>query len=58
MNGRIVGVHVKVKEVYHNAHNINCTAYQVNLVLLRAGSCNNEARLFFAQLDQITNFFF
>ena len=57
MKGRIGGVHVKVKEVYPNAHYVHCAAHQVNLVLSRAGSCNNEARLFFAKLDQFPNFF-
>ena len=57
MKGRIGGVHVKVKQVYQNAHYVHCAAHQVNLILSRAGSCNNEARLFFAKLDQIPNFF-
>ena len=57
MKGRIGGVHVKVKEVYHNAHYVHCAAHQLNLILSRAGSCNNESRLFFAKLDQIPNFF-
>ena len=57
MRGRIGGVHVKVKQVYQNAHYVHCAAHQINLVLSRAASCNKEARLFFAKLDQIPNFF-
>ena len=54
-SGRIGGVHVKVKEIYHNAHYVHCAAHQVNLILSRAGSCNNEARLFYAKLEQTPN---
>ena len=57
MKGRIGGVHVKVKQVYQNAHYVHCAAHQVNLILSRAGSFNNETRLFLAKLDQIPNFF-
>ena len=57
MRGRIGGVHVKVKEVYENAYYVHCAAHQLNLVLSRAASCNKEAKLFFAKLDQIPSFF-
>ena len=57
MRGRIGGVHVKVKEVYENAYYVHCAAHQLNLVLSMAASCNREAKLFFAKLDQIPTFF-
>ena len=57
MRGRIGGVHVKVKQVYENAHYVHCAAHQLNLILSKAASCNKEAKLFFAKLDQIPSFF-
>ena len=57
MRGRIGGVNVKVKQVYENAYYVHCAANQVNLVLSRAASCNKEAKLFFAKLDQMPSFF-
>ena len=57
MRGRIGGVHVKVKQVYENAHYVHCAAHQLNLILSKAASCNKEAKLFFAKLDQIPSYF-
>ena len=57
MKGRIGGVHVKVKQVYRNAYYVHCAAHKLNLILSMAASCNREAKLFFAKLDQIPTFF-
>ena len=58
MRERIGGVHVKVKQVYKNTHYVHCAAHKLNLILSKAASCNKEAKLFFAKLDQIPSFFF
>ena len=38
MRGRIGGVHVKVKQVYENAHYVHCAAHQLKLILSKAAT--------------------
>ncbi|XP_057658705.1 zinc finger MYM-type protein 1-like [Diorhabda carinulata] len=51
------GVQKLIKDKFKYAHYIHCYAHQLNLIMSQATSINMNARIFFAELTGITNFF-
>lgn len=58
MSGRHAGVQTLIKKDYKYAFFIHCYAHQLNLILSQATSQNQEVRVFFSNLSDISNFFF
>jgi len=57
MSGRHAGVQTLIKNDYKYAFFIHCYAHQLNLILSQATSQNQEVRVFFSNLSDISNFF-
>lgn len=57
MSGAHGGVQKLIKDKFKYAHYIHCYAHQLNLIMSQATSINTNARIFFAELSDITNFF-
>lgn len=57
MSGQHGGVQTLVRAVYENAHFVHCYAHQLNLIVAQSASQNQEVRIFFCNLSDITNFF-
>ncbi|CAH1998384.1 unnamed protein product [Acanthoscelides obtectus] len=57
MSGRRGGVQALIQRDYIYAYFIHCYAHQLNLILLQATSQNQEVRVFFSNLSDISTFF-
>ena len=57
MSGATGGVQAKIKAHYPNAHFIHCYAHQLNLIMQRAASQNQSARVFFLDLAAFPAYF-
>ena len=57
MSGRHAGVQAILKQHFQYAHYIHCYAHVLNLILAQATSQNTDVRIFFADLNEIPNFF-
>jgi len=57
LSGVHSGVQARLKETYNNAYFIHCYAHQLNLIVQKAASQNQRARVFFASLSGIPTFF-
>ena len=57
MSGATGGVQAKIKEHYPNAHFVHCYAHQLNLIMERAASQNQSARVFFLDLAAFPAYF-
>ena len=57
MSGNTGGVQTKVKEHYPLAQYVHCYAHQLNLIMEKAASQNQSARVFFCSLSAFPAFF-
>ncbi|GBO44561.1 hypothetical protein AVEN_221618-1 [Araneus ventricosus] len=57
MSGQHAGVQVFIQCAYKNAQYAHCYAHQLNLIVGQATSQNQQVRVFFSNLSDITNFF-
>lgn len=57
MSGHHAGVQTLIKELYPNAFYVHCYAHQLNLVIAQATAQNQQVRIFFSDLSDLTNFF-
>lgn len=57
MRGLVNGVQSKIKEHFPLAHYVHCYAHQFNLIMERAASQNQSARIFFCNLSAFPAFF-
>lgn len=57
MSGHRSGVQAIIQRTYKNAHFVHCYAHQLNLIVGQATSQNQQIRVFFSNLSDITNFF-
>lgn len=56
MSGKDRGVQANIKQKYPNAYLVHCYAHQLNLIMAQASSQNNQIRLFFANIQDISAF--
>ncbi|GBN71107.1 hypothetical protein AVEN_228774-1 [Araneus ventricosus] len=57
MSGQHAGVQAFIQYAYENAQYAHCYAHQLNLIAGQATSQNQQVRVFFFNLSDITNFF-
>ena len=57
MSGKNQGVQAKIQQKYHCAWFVHCHAHQVNLIVSNACNCNKGARIFFSNVEGLTNYF-
>ena len=57
ISGKNEGVQAKIKEKYHFAWFVHYHAHQVNLIVANCCKCNRSARIFFSNVEGLTNFF-
>lgn len=57
MSGHHAGVQTIVQQTYKHAFFVHCYAHQLNLIVAQATSQNQDVRIFFSDLSDITNFF-
>ncbi|GBN30192.1 Zinc finger MYM-type protein 1 [Araneus ventricosus] len=57
MSGQHAGVQAFIQCAYKNAQYVHCYAHQLNLIAGRATGQNQQVRVFFFNLSDITNFF-
>ena len=57
MSGHLTGVQTIIQRHYEYAFYIHCYGHQLNLVIARAASQNQQVRIFFTNLSDVTNFF-
>jgi hypothetical protein len=58
MSGQNNGVQAKIRSVYKRAMFTHCYAHQLNLILERAAHQNKQVKVFFADIDGFSSFFF
>jgi hypothetical protein len=47
MSGSVNGVQARIKEHFPRAHHVHSYAHQLNLIMIKAASQNQSARVFF-----------
>jgi hypothetical protein len=57
MSGQTGGVQTILQRLYKYAFYVHCYAHQLNLILSQAATQNQQVRVFFSNLSDITNFF-
>ncbi|GBL99104.1 hypothetical protein AVEN_64104-1 [Araneus ventricosus] len=57
MSGQHAGVQAFIQCAYKNAQYVHCYAHQLNLIVGKATSQNQQVRVFFSNLSDITSFF-
>ncbi|GBM86087.1 hypothetical protein AVEN_269262-1 [Araneus ventricosus] len=57
MIGQHASVQAFIQCAYKNAQYVHCYAHQLNLIVGQATSQNQQVRVFFSNLSDITNFF-
>ena len=57
MSGKNQGVQAKIQEKYRCAWFVHCHAHQVNLIVANSCNSNKGARIFFSNVEGLTNFF-
>lgn len=57
MSGHHTGVQAILQKTYKHAFFVHCYAHQLNLIVAQATSQNQDVRIFFSDLSDITNFF-
>ena len=57
MSGRFAGVQNLIQRDYKYAFFVHCYVHQLNLILSQAANQNQEVRIFFSNLSDITTFF-
>ncbi|GBM26564.1 hypothetical protein AVEN_205677-1, partial [Araneus ventricosus] len=57
MSGQHAGVQAFIQCAYKNAQYVHCYAHKLNLIVGQATSQNQQVRVFFSNLSDITNFF-
>ncbi|GBO22691.1 hypothetical protein AVEN_60104-1, partial [Araneus ventricosus] len=57
MSGQHAGVQAFIQCAYKNAQYVHCYSHQLNLIVGQATSQNQQVRVYFSNLSDITNFF-
>jgi hypothetical protein len=57
MSGQTGGVQTIIQRLYKYAFYVHCYAHQLNLILSQAATQNQQVRVLFSNLSDITNFF-